>query len=288
MKKFALFAVLALAALLAPGFAAAQGTTGVNPQVAALPHIVDGIFMAPAYATYGCGVLSGNTSTGAGTSIVVNCQGTGVTLRDGSVLPFPTVFNTNTPVQIADSNAEVFTPTAASIAPCPAGNLGVGGSQNCVTLTGTIANTHGQSAPVISGDNGVFEAITDAGNQGGGVVFWQVDTGIVTLNTGGLTTTSTAKVPTNFYNAGASARVTTTITTTTNWAVGISGATGIFASANTTLTAGTTALANQAAPASTGTTSALTAILVTCTVANPGAGALKARVWGYTPVQAAN
>lgn len=265
---------------------------GQNQQQSSQLHRVGNIFYSQGYATWASVVISGNTSTGSGVSIVVYPgPGSGVeTLADGATIPLATIYTTSTPigVDIGQGNGEIFTPTAVSIGPCPAGNLGVGGSSQCATLTGTLNNTHGQSALVTSGDAGIEEAITDAGNQGGGLVFWQVDTGIVTLNTGGLTTTSTTKVPTNFYNAGCSARVTTTITTSTNWAVGISGATGIFASANSTLTAGTTALANQVAPASTGTTSALTAVLITVTGANAGAGAVKARVWGWTPVQAAN
>jgi hypothetical protein len=198
------------------------------------------------------------------------------------------VFNTSTPVAINDGNAETITPTGVSIGSCPAGNLGVGGTALCATLTATINNTHGQSAPVNSGDLGIEEAITDAGAQGGGTVFWMVDTGIVTLSTSGLTTTTTVKVPTNFYGIGAAARVTTTITVTASWAVGISGSTSAFCSANSTLTAGTTCLANQASPASVGTTSALTAILITGATSNPGAGAVKVRVWGFTPVQPAS
>jgi hypothetical protein len=122
----------------------------------------------------------------------------------------------------------------------------------------------------------------------GGLVYWVADTGVVTLTTSGLTTTTTTLIPTTFYNLGASAIVKTTITTSANWAVGISGATAIFCSANATKTAGTTCLANQVAPATTGTTQALTAVLFTMGTSNPGAGAIKARVWGFTPVQTAN
>lgn len=260
-----------------------------NPQQQSYLHRVGGMYYSVGYNTWQGVIISGNTTTGAGTSIIIAPQGgNGVTLADGTTVALTSVFNTSTPIQIQDANTEIFTPTAVTIGNCPAGNLGVGGSSQCATVTGTIANTHGQSAPVISGDYGIQEAITDAGAQGGGLVYWVVDTGIVTLNTGALTTTTTTKVPTNFYNQGVSARVTTTITTSTNWAVGISGATSAFATVNTGLTAGTTALAVQAAPASTGTTSALTAILITVTGANAGAGAVKVRVWGYTPVQAAS
>jgi hypothetical protein len=53
------------------------------------------------------------------------------------------------------------------------------------------------------------------------------------------------------------------------------------------MTAGTTCLATQIAPTSLGTTSALEAVVFSGT-GTPGAGAIKARVWGWTPVQPAN
>ena len=278
------FAVLS--ALL---LSAAALFTGIPAQAQNPAHRVGNIYYSSGYAGWQATVISGNTATGAGVSIIValpGAGGSGVTLADGSVVAITSVFNTSTPILVNDANAETVTPSGVSVGPCPGGN--VGASQNCITVTGTFNNTHGQSALVTSGDQGIQEAITDAGASGGGLVFWIADTGVVTLNTGGLTTTTTTKVPTNFYNMGAAARVTTAITVTASWAVGISGATGIFCSANSTLTLGTTCLANQAAPASTGTTSALTAVLITGATGNPGAGAVKARVWGWTPVQPAS
>lgn len=255
-------------------------------QGAGYQHRLGNIYYSWGYQTYQATVLN-TISSGSGTLIVVGMPAGagGVALSDGTVLPLTTVFNTNTPITVNDANAETVTPSAVSVGPCPAGFLGVGSSATCANVTATFSNAHGASAPVVSGDQGIFEAITDAGNNGGGLVYWTADTGIVTLNTGGLTTTTATKVPTTFYGLGATARVTTTITLTTNWAIGISGQTSAFCSANATLTAGTTCIANQAAPATVGTTNSLTALLITTTVANPGAGALKARVWGWTPVQ---
>jgi hypothetical protein len=275
--------------LLFAGACFAQTYPG-NYQQNSVLHRVGGVFYSTAYSQWQAVVISGNTTTGSGTSIIVSSNGAGgaINLTDGTPVSLATVFNTSTPVTINDANAETFTPSGVSIGACPAGNLGVGGSSTCATVTGTIANTHGQGALVNSGDLGIEEAITDAGNQGGGSVFWMVDTGIVTLNTGGLTTTTTTKIPTTFTNMGASARVTTTITTSTNWAVGISGTTSAFCTANATLTAGTTCLANQVSPVSVGTTQSLTAILITVTGANAGAGAVKVRLWGYTTVQASS
>lgn len=287
---FRFVAVLAL--LAATCFAQSAPSVAFMGQKVQFDHNLNGIWYAPAYATWQATVLSGNSATGS-QSIIVTCSAGGVVgacqLADGYSAPLTSIFNTNTPVTLLDANTETVTPSAVgSPSPCPVGFLGVGASTQCITVTATFANTHGASAAIVSGDAGIFEAITDAGAAGGGVVYWQVDTGLVTLNTGGLTTTSTTKVPTNFYNMGAAARVTTTITTTASWAVGISGATAIFCSANSTLTAGTTCLANQASPASTGTTSALTAILITGATSNAGAGVVKARVWGFTPVQPAS
>lgn len=250
-------------------------------------HRMGAIFYAPCYATYQAQILSGNSASGSQTIIVFDAAGGqgGVPLADGSTLPLAVFFNTNTPITINDNNAETVTPSSVSLGPCPSGFIGVGNVVQCAFVTATFSNTHGGSALVYSGDSGIEEAITDAGNQGGGDVYWQVDTGIVVLSTGGLTTTTSTKVPTTYYAGGASARVTTTITTSANWSVGVSGATASFCASNATLTAGTTC--TQAAPALVGTGStALTALLFTMGTSNPGAGALKSRVWGYTPVSA--
>jgi hypothetical protein len=284
--------MLVSALLLSAAGVFAQGTFPGNFQQSSSLHRVGGTFYALGYSTWSSVLISGNTSTGAGVSVVVYPGSTTATetLADGTPVPLAVVFNTNTPilVDIGQGNAEVVTPTSVSFGPCPGGNLGVGGSATCATVTGTFANTHGQSAIVTSGDFGIEEAITDAGNQGGGTVFWMVDTGIVTLSTGGATTTTTTKVPTQIYGIGAAARITTTVTTATTWSVGsTTGGAAIFCSSNSTMTAGTTCIANQVAPAVTGTTQALTTILFTFT-GTPGAGAIKARVWGYTPVQASS
>lgn len=287
MIRRMLVAVSAL--LLSAAGMFAQGTFPGNPLQNSPLHRVGGVFNALSYSTWSSALISGNTSTGSGVSVVIFPGSTTATetLADGSAVPLTVVFNTNVPVlvDVGQANAEVVTPTAVSFGPCPAGNLGVGGSATCATITGTFNNTHGQSAIVTSGDFGIEEAITDAGNQGGGTVFWMIDTGIVTLNTGGLTTTTTTKVPATFYQQGSGARVTTTITTSANWSVGVSGATGAFCASNATLTAGTTCTPVAGALTGTGST-ALTAVLFTMGTSNPGAGALKARVWGYTPVSA--
>ena len=272
-QKF--LAVLMSSLLTVAGFAFTPVAKGQVQNPPSSLVRVNGIYYAQGYNQWTATVLTGTTTTGAATLTMLYGY---VTLPDGR--PF-VPFNTNVPISVdVGAQNEVVTPSSVS------GCQPLNPNQGVCQVTATFANTHGNGTIVSSGDFGIQEAILDAGNNGGGAVFWMVDTGIVTLNTGGLTTTTTVKVPSSFYNFGASARVTTTITTTTNWAVGIAGATGIFCSANTTLTAGTTCVANQVAPATTGTSTALTAVLFTFTVANPGAGAIKARVWGYTPVSA--
>lgn len=279
------FAVLLFVAVLfgaVPSFA-----QQITPPVGEVGHVQGGVYFSAAYAGWQGRVLSGNSTTGAGSTIVVQQPGA---LPDGYSIPLSSIFPAAAPfvpVQITDANPEVIVPTAVSApSTCPTGAAGPINSQ-CVTITANIANSHGVSAFVSSGDSGIMEAITDAGANGGGLVYWTTDTGSVTLNTGGLTTTTTAKIPTQFVNMGASARVTTTITTSANWSVGAAttGASAIC-TANSTLTAGTTCIANQTSTVSlSGTTNALQAITFTMGTSNPGAGAVKARVWGWTPVQ---
>jgi hypothetical protein len=285
-RSLAAIFILTVAALTC----SAQVAPGVVPfgQAFGYQHRVGAVFYAPGYATWQATILSGNSASGSASIIIApNAGGIGaITLADGTSLPLTDVFNTNTPLYIMDANAETVTPTAVTIGSCPVGNIGIGDVTQCATVTATFAGTHGVSAPVVSGDAGIFEAFTDAGNQGGGLVYWAADTGTVTLNTGGLTTTTTTKIPTNFFSAGASAIVKTTITTSANWAVGISGSTAAFCTADSTLTAGTTCQANMNSPAQVGTTLGLTAVLFTMGTSNPGAGAIKARVWGWSAVQA--
>jgi hypothetical protein len=287
IRSLAAFLILTAAAF-------AQSAPGIVPfgQAFGYQHRLGAIFYAPGYATWQGTVLVGNSATGS-QSITVTANSGGVSgvasLSDGTSIPLAVVFNTSTPLYIMDANAETVTPTSVT-GPfgCPAGYLGVGSATQCVTVTATFANTHGASAPVVSGDAGIEEAFTDAANQGGGLVYWATDTGTVTLGTGALTTTTLTKVPTNFLSAGASAIVKTTITTSASWAVGISGTTAAFCTANATLTAGTTCIANMNSPATVGTSQGLTAVLFTMGTSNPGAGAIKARLWGWSAVQANN
>jgi hypothetical protein len=285
MKK--LFAVAGAMAIFGgvAWHARSLGNVQAQNPLAQLSRAV-GVYNSQAYAGWGMYILSGNTATGSQTITVCPAY---EALPDGRVVqPLAPANSVYAPITVdAQSSAvtETVTPTAYSLVAAPAG---ASGTSYCANVTATFANLHGSSyntSQVISGDQGIQEAINDASLNGGGLVYWQADTGNVTLNTGALTTTTAAQVPTNFISMGASGRVTTTITTSANWAVGISGSTSAFCTANSTLTSGTTCIANLNAPARVGNTIGLTPIVFTMGTSNPGAGAIHARAWGYTPVQ---
>lgn len=280
MKKLSAVAVALLLTI---------GTIGLLPNARAqsgssVLSRVGGMYNSQGYKDWGAFIAAGNSATGSQTITICPWF---VTLRDGRVIQPFSAANAVFPAISVDigSNSEVVTPTASSLIANPNG-----GPQPCASVTASFSNTHNISGSggvlnVTTGDLGIQEALNDASLNGGGLVYWEADTGSVTLNTGGLTTTTTTKVPANFLSSGASARVTTTITTSTAWLVGISGTTNAFCTSNATLTAGTTCIANMNSPASVGTTTGLTAILITATVANPGAGAVHVKAWGYTAAQ---
>lgn len=155
-----------------------------------------GTYYASAFFSAEGRVISGITSTGSG-SIIIAPNGSGgsgvITLTDGTSLPLATMFNTVNPliVDYGQVNQETVTPTAVSLGPCPAGNLGVGGVVQCATITATFANTHGQSAVVRDGAFGAGIASAFANNIGGGVIV--VDS--VWSALGGLTSTLTSLTP---------------------------------------------------------------------------------------------
>lgn len=162
-----LFAASAVVTSNAQNFPGAQG----NPSVLSRPA---GIFYAPAFFWQSARVLSGNTSTGSQSIIIVGSTGGsgGIQLADGTTLPLQSVFSVLTPVTVdwGQGNAETVTPTAVSVGTCPAGNLGVGGSLQCATITASFSNTHGQSAVVVDGTYGLQTAINYANSLGGGLV----------------------------------------------------------------------------------------------------------------------
>lgn len=108
----------------------------------------------------------------------------------------------------------------------------------------------------------------------------------ITLSTTGLTTDSTANLlPANSVIEGVCARVTTTITLTTSWAVGDGTTSARFSSANATLVAGTTSvglnhLSGASTTLATGPSQVSAApVRITCAGANPGAGKIRITVF---------
>lgn len=295
MKAFRSFCIASLLMLLIilTGIPLHAQQTGNILGNGAVSHRGDGTgtFFAPAYSTWSAAIIQGNSASGAA-SITVFPQGGGnsgvVGLQDGSGIAIASIFATNVPIRINDANAETVTPTAVSIGQCPAGNLGVGSSSICATITATFSSTHGAAAQavVFSGDGGIEEAINDAGAQGGGSVYFEADCGNVTLSTSGATTTTVnCQIPLFYVTMGGSALVKTTITTATAFSLGTTTTTTSFISGCANLTAGTNCLTTVGAPTKVaGATTALTPVLITST-GTPGAGAVHVKVWGYTPVQ---
>lgn len=105
---------------------------------------------------------------------------------------------------------------------------------------------------------------------------------LLTLSTVGLTTDTAANLlPANAIIEAVVCRITTTITTTTNWAVGDPTTAARFSAANATLTAGTTSVgidcwSGAVTTLAAGPSQAAAAkVRITCTGANPGAGVIR-------------
>jgi hypothetical protein len=273
-------AICALFSLgLTSGFAQINTTPGSNQSY------IGGIFYAPSYALWHNYIVTGNASTGSQTILL--SSGSAI-LQDGrEIIPFAV----GVPLSIVDGNSETVTITA--VQNCNKGPALDVTFATC-QITASFSNLHGNGAKVISGDNGYQEAVNDAGNNGGGAVYWVNDTGPMTLSTGGTTTTSTQ---TNFFPVssivlGTIGRVTTAITgSCTGWEIGDGTTAARFTANNTTLTAGTTAVNSGAAwntaiaAVATGVQIAANkAAVVTCAGGNPTAGAIKVRAFGWTPV----
>lgn len=280
MKKI-LFAALATALLAVAAFPQAQVTT-----VAGNPNIqsyVGGTRYSPSYNWHGFT----ETAIAAGAVTVILGPDT-ISLADGrQVHQFGPTDAALTPVAFdIGANAETITPTTVAPIACPLNGdfqPGVG----CVAFTGTFANAHGLHTFVGSGSQGVQEAIADAGSTGGGEVYFEVDCGTVTLNTGGVTTTpgGSCQVPANFTSLGGGVLVKTTITTSASYSIGTSTTTTAFVNACTALTAGTNCALFTTAPIKVnGANFALVNVLITANAAS-GAGAIRFKVWGYAIVQ---
>lgn len=268
MKKLlGIFLVAALATLSLPAIGQstiANGTyNSLNYNYGVAPNI------APLR------VAIGTTATGAGT---VTLQFGYFTTPDGRLVSPFTGINTTNGMAIpaitidAGANQETVTPSAVS---CATPQI----IQTC-TVTATFSNVHGAGAPITSGDQGIQEAINDASLNGGGSVYWMIDSGPLTLSTSGANTNvSATKIPTRSTVTGATLLVTTTIGTCAGgWSLGFSSGTE-FTAANTTLTAGTTTDSSTfATPYAFNSAAAVP--VVHCTTSNASAGKVHARVWG--------
>lgn len=243
-----------------------------------------GLFFAPNFGQWSIPIFTGIAATGSQTLVMLS--GVASTVDGVQFIPFVVGGRI-----IVGAGATQETVTITAVSGATLNIIPTGAAIGTCSVTATFANTHTAGEPVSSGDNGTMEAINLAANNGGGQVKFFVDCGVITLSTGGVTTTTTVFVPNLLFNQGSSSRVTTTITTSTGWSVGIAGATSCFSTNNTTLTAGTTAFTTQGVPAvalATGATAAgLTAVLVTAAGGAAGAGAIHIKVWGIVPAQSA-
>jgi hypothetical protein len=265
---------LFLVTLALCGVAGAQGNPNTKGQ-STLSH-VGGFYVAANYSYWSLQINNASSVPAASPATFILRQGS-ATLPDGRVI-FPYVGEIVTIG--AGSVAESVTLTAVS------GCFQNAPVDNC-TISGNTSNPHGRGELIASGTVGIGEAEQDAALNGGGSVYWERDCGPVTLNTGGLTTTITGcNVPQTFTNFGGSAFVNTTITTATNYGLGIASATGAFFTACTSLTAGQNCSQFQVSPTKVATGTGFTPLLITATGSNPGAGVVHVKAWGYTAVQA--
>lgn len=294
MKFRNLILGLAIVALSLCSFAQSNLTTAPPNRLT----VAEGVYNALAYQ-YEIPVFGlGSTSSG---TYSISLYAPGVTLKDGRIVA---IFGGATipPIWIGSgANAEVVTPTASG---CSAVNTNVASQGTCV-LTATFAHGHGRGDLIHSGDAGYQEAINDASWNGGGQVFWQFDSGTMTLATGGATTTYTqgnfgGPVASKFFPSlsfvmGVTGIVETAITgCSSGWEIGDGTTANRWTTALATFTAGTTATNTGAAwdsaiaSATTGIRpSADKSLVITCTGSNASAGAIKVRAWGYTPVASA-
>jgi len=193
MKKYLAVVLSIFMAMGLYSISYAQNFPGASGNPSSLSRPA-GTFYAPAFFWQGR-VISGNSATGVGTIIIAGSTGGagGLQMADGTTVALQTVFSVLTPVTVdwGQGAAETVTPTAVSVGTCPAGNIGVGGSVQCASITATFANTHGQSAVVTDGTYGLQTAINYANALGGGMV--SIDT--VWRQMGGTNAMLTAAIP---------------------------------------------------------------------------------------------
>jgi len=127
----------------------------------------------------------------------------------------------------------------------------------------------------------VLSWVTGGGSPtaNGGTRIRSVSSELITLSTGGATTDSSANLlPANSLIEAVGCRVTTTITTATDWSVGDTTTAARFSSANATLTSGTTSVGMNHMKGAVTTDAAGP---TQAAAAKPGAGVIRCDVW-YT------
>lgn len=271
-SKFVLGATLLLASLAS--FAQLNLTTPITNR-----NSNDvGVYNSRSYV-YSINVFGGGSTAGGTYSITLYQPA--ITLPDGRRVA---IFgNTTLPPITIGSGATRETVTPSSASGCNQINTNAA-SQGTCQLTATFTNAHGRGDIITSGDEGWQEAMNDASNNGGGSVYWRIPCGIITLSNASATTTTTCNVPKTFITAGVSVFVTTTITTSASYSLGITSHTTTFMSACTALTAGTDCGQFIPSPVSLAGGTGMGALLVTAN-ATAGAGAARITVWGYTMAQ---
>lgn len=126
--------------------------------------------------------------------------------------------------------------------------------------------------------------------ENGAAVVPFVNSELITLSTGGATTDSTADLlPANSIIDAVVCRVTTTITTATDWGISDPTTSLRFSAVNATMTAGATTVGLKAmfgvvSTTATGPTQAAAAKLRITTTGTPGAGVIRCSVFGRTYV----
>lgn len=260
--------------LLAGSLGLAQSSAGSSLSKVA------GITVAGNYGRWSTRIAVGSAS---GSSISLTMHNGYVSTPDGrNFVPFLTTASFTVG---SGSTQETVTPSATS------GCFINAPLDGCI-VTVTTSNAHQNGELVVSGDGGLFEAINDAGNAGGGMVQFHLHE-LVTLATGAQTTDTTANLePANSLLFGVTGVVNTTITSScTGWELGDATTAARFTANDTTLTAGEKAigkvqLTTGVASATTGFSNAGTAakIRITCAGGNPGAGKINVSSWGLVLV----
>lgn len=176
-----------------------------------------------------------------------------------------------------------------------ANQVAVGAFANCGAFTGSIAI--GRTAANTANNQLIFgsasvapitQAIFNTGANGQTSEVSMLSENLV-LSTSGTTTDTTMQLPAGAIILAVTARVTTTITTATDWSVGDPTTAARFISAQTTLTSGFTKVGLNQMQGSVSTDAAgpvqtTAASVRVTTTGTPGAGAIRLTIHYYMPV----